>query len=434
MEENLQNEQVVEEPIKVEEKEEPDIDELLKKAKKKGRKQGAWITIGIVVGIALIVLVIRVISMIANGTLLAAILGNFGGSIFDMDVIDKTNEVYRIIETTYLDEIDKEKLQEGLIKGMVEGLEDPYSVYYNKEEFAEMMEDSSGTFEGIGAYLSQDPDTMEIKVVRPIRNSPAEAEGILSEDIIVEVDGENISGQDINLVVSKIKGPQGSKVNIGVFRKGEMLYFDITRAKVEAESVTWEMLEDNIGYIIISEFADATGQQFTEGYDRLLSEGMTSLIIDLRSNGGGYVDTSVEVADRLVKEGVIVSVVDRHGLSYTYEDAGDDKYTEIPIVVLVDGNTASASEILTGCLKDYGLATIIGTQTFGKGITQDVIPLEDGTGVKITSANYYSPDGINIHGVGIEPDIVVEWDYEKYVEDGTDNQLEAAIDYLTKLQ
>lgn len=410
------------------------VADQVKTAKRRGRIQGALISAGIVFVIFLIYTGVSVALMFMNGSIYSVISGTFGGSVLDSKTTKKLDKVYKIIENTYIDEADKSKLQEGIIKGMVEALDDPYSVYYNEEEYAEMMESSSGQFEGIGAYLSQDPDTMEVKVVRPIKNSPAEASGILAEDIIVEVDGESVAGEDINLVVSKVRGPEGTVVNIGVYRPGEeeILYFDVTRGKIDEESVDSSMEDNNIGYIYITSFEDATGKQFREAYDELLEEGMESLILDLRGNGGGYVDTAVEVADRLVKEGVIVSIKDRRGLSYAYEDAGDDKYNELPMVVLVDGNTASASEILTGCLKDYEAATIIGTQTFGKGIVQDVLPLGDGTGLKITSSKYYTPNGENIHKIGIEPDYIVEWDYDRYKETGEDNQLEAAKNYLIK--
>ena len=404
----------------------------MKKAQKKGMIQGLLIAL-LILGISgVIILGVKVFGMLQSGTLMAETLGNMSGHLIDGDTIDKTDVLYNLIESTYLEDTDKDELREGMYKGLLEALDDPYSVYYDEDEFAEMMEDSSGTFEGIGAYLQQDPETMTIKVVRPIKGSPAEDVGLLSEDIIVTVDGEDISGQDINLVVSKIKGPSGSEVEIGVYRSGEddILKFDITRAKVEAESVEYEMKEDNIGYILVTEFADATLGQFERAVDDLMAQGMESLIIDLRSNGGGYVDVSVNMADMFVKDGVIVSVKDKRGLSYAYEDSGDDNYIELPIVILGDGNTASASEIFIGALRDYDLATFIGTTTFGKGITQDVIPLKDGTGVKITSAKYYSPDGVNIHGIGIEPDIEVPWDYEAYKADGTDNQLEAALNYL----
>ncbi|MBQ6574577.1 MAG: S41 family peptidase, partial [Lachnospiraceae bacterium] len=288
------------------------------------------------------------------------------------------------------------------------------------------------TFEGIGVYLTQDPDTKDIIVVRPIKDSPAQKAGMLADDIVVEVDGEDVAGQDLNLVVSKMRGPKDTMVNVGVKREGsdDIIRFDIKRSEINALTVDYEMLDNRIGYSAISEFADATDDQFREAIDSLEGDGMKALIIDLRSNGGGFVDSSVEVADRLVKEGVIVSVKDKRGLSYRYEDEGDENYLKVPCVVLVDGNTASASEILTGALKDHGLVTVMGTKTFGKGITQIITSLDDGSGVKITNSKYYTPNGENIHEIGIEPDVEVEFDYDRYKKDGYDNQLEAAKDYL----
>lgn len=405
----------------------------VKVAKKKGRIQGILIGLAGVLLVCGIGMGVSIIKMIANGTIYSELLSINGGSVLNRETSKKIDDIYRIINNTYMDEYTKDSIREGMYKGMLESLDDPYSVYYTKEEYEELMEDSSGVFEGIGAYLQQDPDTMVITIVRPIKHSPAEEAGLHRDDILVEVDGEDITGQDLNLVVSKVRGPEGSTVNIGVVRQGEsdILHFDIVRAEVISESVESEMMDNNIGYIHISEFADHTDTQFVESYDELLADGMESMILDLRTNGGGYVDTAVGVAQRLVKEGTIVSLKDRDGKGYSYEDEGDDKYIDIPCVVLVDGNTASASEILTAALKDYGIATIIGTKTFGKGIVQDVIPLSDGSGLKITNSKYYSPNGENIHKIGIEPDIEVGWDYEMYKKDGTDNQLEAAKQYLT---
>ncbi len=410
------------------------VTKQVKKARKKGFIQGFLVTLGILLIAIGIRLGVTVVSMLMNGTLYAKVFGSASDSLLDKESIDKINNLYGLIEGTYLEEIDKETLQDGMYKGMLDALDDPYSEYYNKEEFAKMMESTSGTFEGIGAYLTQDPDTDEIKVVKPIKDSPAEKVGLKMDDVIVEVDKEDITGQDLNLVVSKLRGPKGTKVNVGIRRENEeeLLYFDIIRDEINSESVEYEMLEDSIGYIQITDFENDTANQFYEAMDDLEKQGMKSLIIDLRSNGGGYVDISVEIADRLVKDGVIVSVKDKHGLSYKYEDKGDENYLKIPCVVLVDGNTASASEILTGALKDYGLVTVIGTKTFGKGITQIITPLDDGSGVKITNSTYYTPNGENIHGIGIEPDVEVEFDMEKYKEDKTDNQLEAAKDYLKK--
>ncbi len=413
---------------------EENVKKQMKKAQRKGMVQGLLITLSIVIISGAIIGALSFFKKIANESIYAEVLGNTSDSVLDKECVDKLNNLYGLIEKTYIKPVDKEKLQEGLYKGMLQGLEDPYSIYYNKEEFAEMMENDSGTFEGIGAYLDQDPDTKQINVVRPIEGSPAEAAGMKENDIIVEVDGEDITGQDIDVVVSKLRGPKGTTVNVGVRRGGtdEIIHFDIKRDKINSISVDHKMLEGDIGYIAISDFADATADQFMEAFSDLETKGMKSLIIDLRSNGGGYVDISVEIADRLVKEGVIVSVKEKHGLSYKYEDKGDEKYLKVPCVVLVNGNTASASEILTGALRDYNLATVMGTKTFGKGITQMIFPLDDGSGVKITNSEYYTPNGENVHGTGIEPDVVVEWDYEKYTKDGTDNQLEAAEEYLKK--
>lgn len=411
-----------------------DFTAQLKKAKKKGMIQGILIALAIFLLSGFIYVVTSVTKMIINGSFYSRVFGSSASSLLDRESIEKLDSLYSLIDNTYLEDVDKEELQEGMYKGVLQSLGDPYSVYYDKEEFAQMMEDSSGTFEGIGAYLSQDPDTMEVTVVEPIKDSPAEAAGMLADDVIVEVDGEDVTGQDINLIVSKLRGPKGTSVNVGVRRKDadDIVRFDITRDEIESKTVDHEMFDNGIGYIDISEFADNTADQFNEAYDDLEKQGMKALIIDLRSNGGGYVDISVEIADRLVKDGVIVSVKDKHGLSYSYEDAGDDRYLKVPCVLLVDGNTASASEILTGALKDYGLATVMGTQTFGKGITQIITPLDDGSGVKITNSKYYTPNGENIHEVGIEPDVVVEWDYDKYKDEGIDNQLEAAKEYLEK--
>lgn len=403
-------------------------------AKRKGRFQGLLISLLVITVITSIFIAIRITSMISDGSFYANTFGAYGSTVLDKKTIEKINKIYRLVENTYIEEADSEVLRDGIYSGMMDALDDPYSHYYTEEEYSEMMESTSGSFEGIGAYLQQDPENMVITIVRPIKGSPAEEVGIIPNDILVEVDGEDITGQDLNLVVSKVRGEKGTTVNIGVVREGEsdIVHFDVVRAKVDVESVDSELLDGNIGYIYISEFADATDIQFEEQYNELAEQGITSLIIDLRSNGGGYVDTSVSICGKIIKEGEIVSIKNRSGHGYSYKDEEEDKYIDLPIVLLVDGNTASASEIMTGCLKDYGVVTVIGTQTFGKGIVQDVIPLGDGSGVKITSSKYYTPSGENIHKIGIEPDIIVKWNQEMYKNENIDNQLEAAKQYLTE--
>ena len=254
---------------------------------------------------------------------------------------------------------------------------------------------------------------------------------LLADDIIVEVDGENVVGDDLDVTVSKIRGEAGTTVQIGVKRKGQKntLYFEIVRDSVESVSVEGEMLEDKIGYIYISEFTDVTSEQFNEQLNTLKKDGMKGLVLDLRGNPGGSVRTSVEVADMLLKEGLVVYTEDKKGERSEYTSDAEHYYDD-PLVVLVDSGSASAAEILTGALKDYKAGKVIGTTTFGKGIVQQVMPLGDGSGVKITISKYYTPNGVNIHGVGIEPDEEIEFDSEAYLEDETDNQLDRAMEII----
>ncbi len=410
-----------------------EIKKQIAKAKKKGRWQGIGISVLIVLAVLIAVGVINITSWIKEGSFYAHALSAFGGHVVNSEVLKKTDMLYALIDSVYYEDVDKDKLRDGIYKGLLAGIGDPYSVYYNEEEYAEMLEDSSGIFEGIGAMLQQDPETKKIKVVRPIKDSPAKKVGIRARDTLVSVDGMNVANKDIDLVVSKIRGPKGTKVEIGVRRDGvrEILKFDIIRDEVISESVEYEMKENKVGYIMITEFAEKTAEQFKTALTDLENKGMESLIVDLRSNGGGYVKSAVEIADMFVKEGPIVSVRYKNNQENVYEDMGDDNFFTLPCVILADGYTASASEILIGCLRDYELATVIGTSTFGKGIMQDVISLDNNTGVKITSAKYYSPNGTNIHGIGFEPDIEVEWNQDSYDNDGLDNQIEAAINYLT---
>ena len=402
----------------------------LKKAKRSGRWQGALITAAIAIFVALIVLAVVVVTKAANGSLFA-LFTESNGSVIDEDVLEKADAIKAIIDTYYLEEVDTKKLEEGVYKGLVDGLEDPYSVYYTQEEYKEMIDSAEGVYYGIGAYLQQDVETMYVRVVRPIKGSPAEKVGLLADDIIVSVDGEDIMGQDLNLVVSKIRGEVGTTVKIGVAREGEddYLYFDITRAEVESETVTYEMLEDEIGYIMLSEFDDVSTKQFTEAMEDLKSQGMKALIFDLRDNGGGNVDTSIEIADYILPEGLVMYMEDKSGNREEFNSDASHHWDR-PIVVLANGNSASASEILIGALKDYDRCTLVGTQTFGKGIVQQILPLGDGSGIKVTTAKYYSPDGVCIHGEGFEPDVEVELDVDKYLDEDIDTQLEKAIEVI----
>ena len=397
----------------------------------KGRLQGFLITFVIMSFLFVIVAGVVVLAMFGSGRFPTFIYGTAEDSVLDKHTEQKIDTLTAIIENNYLSDYNKEDLQNGLYKGLLSGLDDPYSVYYTEAEYEEMNQDSEGVYEGIGAYLSQDPDTMVVTVTRPIPDSPAEKAGIKAGDVLVEVDGEDVVGEDLSITVAKIRGKAGTKVNIGVTREGRdgVIRFDIKRGSVESVTVESEMLKDSIGYIRIVEFNDTTSSQFIKAFRELRREEMKGLILDMRDNPGGSVKTCVEVADELLPEGKIVYTEEKDGVGDVYKSSGDTYY-DGPLVVLVNGNTASAAEIVTGAIKDYGTGTILGTTTYGKGIVQRVLPLGDGSGVKVTIAKYFTPNGDNIHGVGIEPDEVLELDRDAYIDEGIDNQKEHAVEMI----
>ncbi len=398
----------------------------------KGRLQGFLITFIVMTVLFLIIGGLAGLALIGSGKFNVGLLyGKPDKSVIDKKTESKLDTLQAIIEQEYLNEYTQEDLRDGLYKGLLEGLDDPYSVYYTEEEYNELSEDSEGVFEGIGAYLSQDPDTKVVTVTRPIPDSPAEKAGIKAGDILVEVDHENVEGDDLSVTVAKIRGPSGTKVNIGVRRQNRdgIVRFDIVRAKVESMTVDSKMLDNSIGYIQISEFDDVTSAQFKKAFKALEREEMRGLIIDLRDNPGGSVKTCVEIADEILPEGLIVYTEEKDGEGDKYTSSGENFY-DGPLVVLVNGNSASAAEILTGAIKDHEQGTILGTTTYGKGIVQQIIPLGDGTGVKVTIASYFTPNGTDIHGIGIEPDEELELDVDAYLEDGTDNQLDRAVEII----
>lgn len=338
----------------------------------------------------------------------------------------------RYIRGYYLEEVDEEQLEDYLYYGLVAGLGDPYAAYYNEEETQSMLDSSSGSYCGIGAMFSQNMITGVITVSRVYEGFPSYEAGILPEDILIKVEGEDVTGQDLTNVVTKIKGEEGTEVTITMLRGEEEIDFTMKRRVIEVPTVEHEMLEDNIGYIMISEFDGVTDAQFHEALTDLQAQGMKSLVIDLRNNGGGSVDAVCAIADELLPEGPIVFT------EYKGEDRvarnSDEACVDLPMVVLMNGNSASASEILAGALQDYEAAEIVGTQSYGKGIVQSVIDLQDGTALKLTTAKYYTPDGNNIHEIGITPDVeidlpeelktLVEIPYEE------DVQLQKAIEVL----
>ena len=350
------------------------------------------------------------------------------GMVNKLQLLEDTIEQYY-----YLDEVTDEELDDGIYKGMLDALGDPYSEYYTMEELNALMEQSQGVYYGIGAYVSLDTVTSLPKITGLIEGSPAEEVDLRPNDIIYEVDGTSTYGMSLTEAVALIKGKEGTEVVLTIIREGESDYLEVpvTRRKVESPTVNFEMLDETTAYIQITEFDDVTVDQFTEALAMAKGSGMKGLILDLRANPGGNLSAVVEIARMMLPEGMIVYTENKYGERSEYTCDGKNKL-EVPLVVLTDMNSASASEILAGAIKDYGIGTLVGTTTYGKGIVQQIIPFSDGSAVKLTISSYFTPNGNNIHGIGIEPDVEIEFDGETYygTEDHYDNQLEKAKEVL----
>lgn len=350
---------------------------------------------------------------------------------------EKTTEKLGVLENTikqyFWQDVDESTLEEGVYKGLLESLDDPYSVYYTHDELVQLQQQTEGIYYGIGAYISQDNEMGYVRVSKIIKNTPAEASGLQQDDYIYKVDGEDMQGKDSSYVVSKIKGEAGTKVTITVVREGatDPIDIEVERQKIESPTVEYQMLDNDMAYIQITEFDLVTTEQFEEAYKQAQADGMKGLILDLRSNPGGNLSTVCDIARMILPKGLIVYTEDKYGKREEYTCDGANQI-KVPLVVLTNGYSASASEILAGAVKDYGIGTLVGTTTYGKGIVQKVINLSDGSAVKLTVSNYFTPNGNNIHKIGIDPDVEVEFDAEQY-KNGVDNQLEKAKEVLAGL-
>lgn len=356
-------------------------------------------------------------------------------SVLDAEAVAKVNELAAYIDLYYYDDTDEEDLKNGLYAGLLEGLSDKYSVYYTADEYADTQVSMTGQYYGIGAGLAQDKETMVVTVSKVYEGTPSEAAGLRAEDIILSVDDTEATSMEVTELVKLIRGEAGTTVHLEIYRPstGEELSFDVERADVTLPSVASEMLTDQIGYIRIESFEKETATQFETALADLEGQGMTALVVDLRYNGGGLVDAVVQILDDILPEGLIVYTEDKNGSRQEYKSSGDTHF-DYPMAVLVNQDSASASEIFAGAIKDYHYGTLIGTTTYGKGIVQSVFPLSDGDAVKLTTAKYFTPNGNYIHGVGIEPDIELEYEYldpdgEEY-EMQYDNQIQKAIEVL----
>ncbi|ADD03018.1 S41 family peptidase [Thermoanaerobacter sp. CM-CNRG TB177] len=317
---------------------------------------------------------------------------------------NKLFDVEKILKNRYVDKVDFSALLEGAIKGMANSLEDPYTVYMNKKEFSEFMTQTTGTYGGIGIVVAVDKDG-HIVVVSPIKNTPGEKAGIKSGDIIIEVNNKKVSGKNLDEAVALMRGPEGTKVTLTIMREGKTFTKTITREIIKLETVYDEMLPNKIGYIKITMFDQNTAKDFKAALDRLKSQGMRGLILDLRDNPGGLLEETIDISNLILPKGVVVTTKGRVD-SKEYYSKGPG--LGLPLAVLVNKGSASASEILAGAIKDRKVGVLVGTTTFGKGLVQTIVDFGDGTGLKYTIARYYTPNGTNIQGKGIEPNYVVE--------------------------
>lgn len=350
------------------------------------------------------------------------------------NISTKLDKYKTIIDKYFLGEVNEEKLEEGAIKGYIEGLNDPYTEYISKDEMKDYLEDTKGNFIGIGIYMVKNKDKNLIQVLATIKGSPAEKQGIQPGDLIKTVDGVEYTADDLNIISKKIKGDEGTKVKLEIIRGTETKEYEFIREKITVNQVEGSVVNDNLGYIKISSFDENTAKQFKEEFEKLQAQNIKGLIIDLRNNGGGIVSEALDIADYIAdKDSVLLYEVDKKGKE-EIKKSKKDPIVNMPIVVLVNKNTASSSEILSGALKDLGKAKIVGTKTYGKGVIQEILTLPDGDGLKITTEEYQTPSKNKIHKIGIEPDVVVELpDTVKNilnVEPAADTQMQKAIELL----
>ena len=350
------------------------------------------------------------------------------------NISSKLENYKKIIDQYYLGDIDENKLEEGAIKGYIEGLGDPYTEYISKEDMENYLDDTMGNFVGIGIYMIKNTQYDRIQVLSTIKGSPAEKAGIQAGDLIISVDGIEYKADDMNTASKNIKGEEGTKVNIELLRGTQSIKYEIIREKVKVNQVEGKVLSNNIGYIQFTSFDETTAQDFKAKYEELTKQGIQSLIIDLRNNGGGIVDQALDIADYIAtKDSVLLYEVDKNNKE-TVRKAKTDPIINMPRIILTNENTASASEILVGALKDLGKAKIVGTKTFGKGVIQQILRIKDGSGLKVTVEEYQTPNRNKINKIGIEPDEKIELpdtvENTLNIKENEDTQLQKAIEML----
>lgn len=396
----------------------------VKKEKKKHPFRNGFLS-----GVA-VCLVIALMVVIVKETMLHSTVGS---GFMTKHGVEKVNLLSDVIDQYYYKDITDEEKMEGIYKGLMSSTNDKYTDYYSPKEFKDLMVTMEGDYGGIGATLSQDKATKEVSVVEVYEGSPAARAGLERGDIVISVDGHLGTDESLDDFVQRIRGEEGTSIEMVYKRDDQEHTIEITREEVIVPSVSHRMLDDKIGYIRISSFVNGTQKDFEDALADLQSQGMQGIVFDMRDNGGGMVDSVVAILDDILPAGTVVYTMDKSGKreDYTSDDA---KKIDIPVTVLVNENTASAAEIFTGAIRDFNYGTIIGTNTFGKGIVQSTVPLSDGSAVKITVATYYTPSGECIHEKGIKPDIELEFSYADEnpteYDELKDNQVQKAMEVL----
>lgn len=411
------------------------MNDLRRNAQPPRKKKSQGFASGMIIGavsafMAVILLILGVAAVcIAKGYIHIGVNGDVyiqSDAVTDSDGIGsevegKLNAIDSVLESFYFGDVDDETAKDNIYKAYLSSYGDKYTMYYTADEYKALKESTNGKFYGIGAVcqLSGEGGVLLVDVYD---NGAGYQAGLRSGDRVVNVDGRDITDMELSSAVALIKGDKGTSVTLEVIRGTERLTFSVVRDAVEAKTVSYTLLDNNIGYLSISQFEEVTTKQFKAAVGDLQSQGMKGLVIDIRNNPGGLLDTVVGMLKYMLPDGLIVYTEDKQGNRKEYKGQDNDEFN-LPLAVLVNGNSASASEIFAGAIQDYGKGTIIGTQTYGKGIVQTVKPLTDGSAIKFTIAKYFTPKGQDIHGKGVTPDMVVEYGTDADV----DTQLDAAI-------
>lgn len=390
----------------------------------------------LVVGIVVLAVFVNMMgnSLVISPTTVA---GEGDETVLSSQVQKKINELVGYIHLYFYEDVENEQLAEGMYGGLLEGLKDQYSAYYTADEYQELQISATQNYYGIGAALSQDKESMVVTITHVYEGSPAEAAGLRAGDTVVMVEDIEATTMELSELVTHIRGEEGSTVHLQIYREGETDYleFDVERANIDLPTVEYKLLGENMGYIHILEFGAATAEQFENAVTDLENQGMEAMILDVRDNPGGMVTSVTQILDDILPEGTVVYTQDKYGKRQDFTSSGNTSM-DYPIAVLMNGNSASASEILAGAIRDYEYGTLIGTTTYGKGVVQTIYTFEDGDAIKLTTAKYYTPNGENIHGTGITPDVELKFEYLGDAAAGynelEDNQVQKAIEVLNK--